>query len=113
MSTRRVLAVLVACAASPVLPGLASATDSPPGKAVRECIERNGARYATPDKAWISQYVSLEDACRARFGKEGDVTLVVSPLATGVVVKASGTVASSPATGAAGPSSASGKNHGT
>ena len=55
---------------------------------MRECIERNGARYATPDKAWISQYVSLEDACRARFGKEGDVTLVVTPLATGVTAKA-------------------------
>jgi hypothetical protein len=115
MSTRRVLAALVAFAASLVLPGLAWATDSPPGKAVRECIERNGARYATPDKAWISQYVSLEDACRARFGMEGDVTLVVSPLATGVAVKASGTAASSPATGSGAvvPTSAPGKNHGT
>ena len=97
MSTHRLLAAIAALAALLALPGLARATESPPDKAVRQCIERNGARYATPDKAWISQYVSLEDACRARFGKEGDVTLVVTPLATAVT--ATGTATSPPAAG--------------
>ena len=89
MSTKRLIALLTALgAASLLVPGAGRADDSPPNKAVRECIERNGARYATPDKAWISQYVSLEDACRARFGKQADVTLTVTPLATGVTAKA-------------------------
>jgi hypothetical protein len=87
MSTGRLLVGMAALAASLLVPAVGRAAESPPHKAVRECIERNGARYATPDKAWISQYVSLEDACRARFGKEGDVTLTVTPLATGVTAK--------------------------
>ncbi len=91
-------------------PAVGRADDSQPSKAVRECIERNGARYATPDKAWISQYVSLEDACRARFGNQGDVTLTVTPLATGVAAK---TRAGSPANASTGTVSSGGMNTAT
>src|SRR5689334_10418291 len=100
MSIQRVFVLAVAASgASLLMPALGRADDSQPSKAVRECIERNGARYATPDKAWISQYVSLEDACRARFGTEGDVELTVTPIATGVATKAT---AGSGSTGRAG-----------
>jgi hypothetical protein len=85
MSTRWATAAVAVSAAFLIVCAPGRATEPPPGRAVELCIERNGARYATPDKAWITQYISLGDACRARFGKEGDVTANVTPLATGVI----------------------------
>jgi len=65
-----------------VLPSAPAAADNPSStkKAIRDCIVDNAARYFTPDKALLTQYIDLADACRAAFDKSAEYEITITPV---------------------------------
>ena len=72
----RAVSLILAC----LLLGAGSAAAKETLDPVAACVRDNLVRYASPDRAVVAQYLSLESACQARIEGQDQARVNVSPL---------------------------------